>query len=129
LGLCDAACFYQESFSLTVIGNLFYVAAASALSIVSVLSQFLTIAWTSNRGGQSMATSERLSIVSLTHDLVMRRSIALITWDDVADRRLAVAVPFNTKLEDLLPAVQAALVELRTELEIADLKIAAPPQT
>jgi hypothetical protein len=76
-----------------------------------------------------MATSERLSIVSLTHDLVTQRSIALITWDDVADRRLAVAVPFNTKLEDLLPAVQAALVELRTELEIADLKIAAPPQT
>jgi hypothetical protein len=76
-----------------------------------------------------MATSERLSIVSLTHDLVTQRSIALITWDDVADRRLGVAVPFNTKLEDLLPAVQAALVELRTELEIADLKIAAPPQT
>jgi hypothetical protein len=46
-----------------------------------------------------MATSERLSIVSLTHDLVNQRSIALINWDDVADRRLCVAVPFDTKLK------------------------------
>jgi hypothetical protein len=73
-----------------------------------------------------MATSQRLSIVSLTHDIVKQRSFALINYDDTADKRLNVPVPFNTKIEDLLPAVQAALVELRTELEIADLKIAAP---
>jgi hypothetical protein len=73
-----------------------------------------------------MAKAEQLSIVSVTHDLVKRRSVALITWDGVSDRRLAVDVPFDTRLEDLLPAVQAALVELRTELEIAQLKIAAP---
>ncbi len=73
-----------------------------------------------------MAKAEQLSIVSVTHDLVKRRSVALITWDGVSDRRLAVDVPFDTKLEDLLPAVQAALVELRTELEIAQLKSRRP---
>ena len=62
-----------------------------------------------------MATSERLSIVSLTHEIAKQRSFALIAWDDIGDKRLSVRVPFNTKIEDLLPAVQAALVELRTE--------------
>ena len=65
-----------------------------------------------------MATSQRLSIVSLTHDIVKQRSFALINYDSTADKRLNVPVPFNTKIEDLLPAVQAALVELRTEVSI-----------
>ncbi len=41
-----------------------------------------------------MSAPQRLSIVSLTHELLKQRSIVLITWDDVADRRLGVAVSF-----------------------------------
>lgn len=70
------------------------------------------------------AIVEQLSVVSVTHDLVKQRSVAVITWDDVSDRRLGVTIPFDTKIEDLLPAVHAALAELRTELELAQLKVA-----
>ncbi len=73
-----------------------------------------------------MANPEQLSIVSVTHDLVRQRSLALIIWDNIGDRRLGVNIPFDTKLEDLLPAVQTALIELRTELETAHLKVAVP---
>ncbi len=76
-----------------------------------------------------MTNPEQHSIVGLTHDIIRQRSFALLAWDDVADKRLSVPVPYNIKLHDLLPAVQAVLVEFRTELESADLKIAAPPKT
>jgi len=46
---------------------------------------------------------QELTIVSLTHDLQNKRSLALITWDGIPDRRLSVPVPFNTKIDELLP--------------------------
>ena len=70
-----------------------------------------------------MPDPQRLTIAQLTHDLQKERSIALITWDNFEDKRLGVVVPFNTKIADLLPAIQAALADLRKELEFAEVKM------
>jgi hypothetical protein len=70
---------------------------------------------------------QELTIVSLTHDLQNKRSLALITWDGIPDRRLSVPVPFNTKIDELLPAAQTALRELQAELESTRLKVADDP--
>jgi hypothetical protein len=70
---------------------------------------------------------QELTIVSLTHDLQKKRSLALITWDGIPDRRLSVPVPFLTKIDEILPAAQTALRELQAELENARLKVADDP--
>jgi hypothetical protein len=57
-------------------------------------------------------SAHEVTIISVTHDLQGQRSVVLIKWDEAADRRLSLPIPFNTQLDDLLPATHAAIRKL-----------------
>jgi hypothetical protein len=65
-----------------------------------------------------------LTIVSITHDLTQKRSFVMVLWDKNPDKRLSLPVPFDLRIEDLIPATKIALQELKTEMENARLKLA-----
>ena len=45
-------------------------------------------------------TAGSVVIAGLTHDLLSKRSLATLTWEGVADKRLVLDVPFGCTLSD-----------------------------
>jgi hypothetical protein len=66
-----------------------------------------------------------VSIAALTHDLVRKRSIVTLVWQDDPEKRVALPVPFGCSLDDVHAAAEKALRALSSETGIVTLK--APP--
>ena len=69
-------------------------------------------------------TTSTATIAGLNHDLKGRRSFVLLTWDDNAEKRLSLPVPFGCSMDDLPEAAEKALRELAHEA--ASLRLHSP---
>lgn len=65
-----------------------------------------------------------MTIAALTHDLVRKRSIVTVVWDDDAEKRVAVFVPFGCELNAVRAEAEKAVRELSSEL--ATIAVSAP---
>jgi hypothetical protein len=68
-----------------------------------------------------MATAETsniapIKITHLTHDLTKGKSIVSLSWADGSERRLGLAVPYGTSLNDIHQEAVNALRQLEAEL-------------
>ena len=55
------------------------------------------------------------TIVGLNHDLRGKKSYVQLVWDDEADKRLSLPVPFGCSLEDLPAEADKAVRALSAE--------------
>lgn len=60
-----------------------------------------------------------LSVVGLHRDLVRKRSIATIVWEDDPEKTLAVAVPFECPIDQVKAEAEKSIRVLARELETA----------
>jgi hypothetical protein len=56
-----------------------------------------------------------VTIAALTHDLVRKRSIVTLVWDDDPEKRVALPVPFGCSLDEVRSEAEKALRTLSTE--------------
>jgi hypothetical protein len=63
--------------------------------------------------------------MGLNHDLARRRSIVVLVWDDDAEKRLALPVPFGCPIADLPAEADKALRALG--VEIGDMRLNSAP--
>lgn len=59
--------------------------------------------------------SRSVTVAALTHDLVRKRSLVTLTWDDDADKRVALPVPFGCSLDQVRAEAEKALRDLSAE--------------
>jgi hypothetical protein len=57
-----------------------------------------------------------MRVISLTHDLHRKRSLALLVWEDDPEKKLSVPVPFGCSLENVSEAAEKAVRELSREI-------------
>jgi hypothetical protein len=63
-----------------------------------------------------------LKIINLHHDLAKKRSLVTVAWEDDAEKRLGLVVPFQCPLDDLKAEAEKAVRALAKELESATLE-------
>lgn len=56
-----------------------------------------------------------VTVAALTHDLVRKRSIVTLVWDDDPEKRVALPVPFGCGLDAVRAAAEKAIRELSAE--------------
>ena len=61
-------------------------------------------------------SAKSIVIAGLTHDLVKKRSLVTLTWEDELDKRLVLDVPFGCTLPDLPAAAEKALRAFAAEV-------------
>ena len=59
-----------------------------------------------------------VTITALTHDLVRKRSIVTLVWDDDPEKRVALPVSFGCSLDEVRGEAEKALRTLSTETAI-----------
>lgn len=64
------------------------------------------------------------TIVGLNHDLRGKKSYVQLVWDDEADKRLSLPVPFGCKFEDLPAETEKAVKALSAETAALAIKSA-----
>jgi hypothetical protein len=64
-----------------------------------------------------MTVQKSMTVVALTHDLVRKRSIVTVIWDDDAEKRVALPVPFACDLNAVRAEAEKAVRELSTEMK------------
>jgi hypothetical protein len=74
--------------------------------------------------GAMMTEVGTATIAGLNHDLVSKRSTVVLVWDDEADKRLHLPVPFGCALADLPAEADKALRELAAETAVLTLRSA-----
>ena len=57
-----------------------------------------------------------VTVAALTHDLIRKRSIVSLVWDDDLEKRVALPVPFGCALDDLQVEAEQALRGLSAEI-------------
>ncbi len=57
-----------------------------------------------------------MTVAALTHDLVRKRSIVTVIWDDDAEKRVALPVPFGCDLNSVRAEAEKAVRELSSEI-------------
>jgi hypothetical protein len=57
-----------------------------------------------------------MRVISLTHDLDRRRSLAVLVWEDDPEKKIAVPVPFGCPLDGVREAAETAVRELSREI-------------
>jgi hypothetical protein len=63
-----------------------------------------------------------LKIVNLHHDLAHQRSLVTVQWENDAEKRLGLVVPFECRLEDIKAEAEKAVRGLAKELESATIE-------
>jgi hypothetical protein len=71
-----------------------------------------------------MTVQKSVTVVALTHDLIRKRSIVTVIWDDDAEKRIALPVPFACDLNSLRAEAEKAVRELSAEM--ASITVNAP---
>jgi hypothetical protein len=59
--------------------------------------------------------AKSVTIVSLTHDLIRKRSFAAMVWDGDAEKALSLPVAFGCSLEAVRTEAEKAMRELSAE--------------
>jgi hypothetical protein len=59
--------------------------------------------------------SRSVTVAALTHDLVRKRSVATLIWDDDPEKRVALPVPFGCSLDQVRTEAEKALRDLSAE--------------
>jgi hypothetical protein len=62
--------------------------------------------------------SHSVTVAALTHDLVRKRSIVTLVWDDDPDKRVALPVPFGCGLDSVRAEADKAMRTLSAETAI-----------
>jgi hypothetical protein len=57
-----------------------------------------------------------VTVAALTHDLIRKRSIVSLVWDDDLEKRVALPVPFGCARDDLQVEAEQALRGLSAEI-------------
>ena len=65
-----------------------------------------------------------ITVIALTHDLVRKRSIVMMTWDSDAEKKLGLPVPYGCSLDDVRAEAEAALRALSAETAELTVKVA-----
>ena len=65
-----------------------------------------------------------VTIAALGHDLVRKRSIVTLVWDDDPEKRVALPVPFGCSLDDLRTEAEKTLRALSAETATISVKSA-----
>jgi hypothetical protein len=60
-------------------------------------------------------SNRSVTIAALAHDLVRKRSIVTLVWDDDPEKRVGLPVPFGCSLDDVRTEAEAALRALSDE--------------
>ena len=68
--------------------------------------------------------AKSMTVAALTHDLVRKRSIVTVIWDDDAEKRVALPVPFGCDLNSVRAEAEKAVRELCSEM--ATIAVNAP---
>jgi len=68
--------------------------------------------------------AKSMTVAALTHDLVRKRSIVTVIWDDDAEKRVALPVPFGCDLNSVRAEAEKAVRELSSEM--ATIAVNAP---
>ncbi len=63
-----------------------------------------------------------LRIVNLHHDLIKKRSLVTVAWEDDPDKRLGLVVAFECPLENLKAEAEKVVRALAKELETATIE-------
>ena len=56
-----------------------------------------------------------VTIAALTHDLVRKRSVVTMVWDDDPEKRVGLPVPFGCSLDEVRTEAEKALRALSAE--------------
>ena len=65
-----------------------------------------------------------ITVIALTHDLVRKRSIVMMTWDTDSEKKLGLPVPYGCSLDDVRAEAEAALRALSAETAKLTVKVA-----
>jgi hypothetical protein len=65
-----------------------------------------------------------MTVSALTHDLVRKRSIVTVVWDDDPEKHVALPVPFGCELNSVRAEAEKAVRELSSE--IVTIAVSAP---
>jgi len=57
-----------------------------------------------------------MTVAALTHDLVRKRSIVTVIWDDDSEKRIALPVAFGCDLNSVRAEAEKAVRELSSEI-------------
>ncbi len=68
------------------------------------------------------ATTGGVTVVALAHDLVRKRSIVSLVWDDDPEKSVALPVPYGCLLEDVREAAETALRALAAQTATLNVK-------
>ena len=68
--------------------------------------------------------AKSMTVAALTHDLIRKRSIVTVIWDDDAEKRVALPVPFGCELNSVRAEAEKAVRELSSEM--AAISVNAP---
>lgn len=63
-----------------------------------------------------------LTIEGLNRDLLKKRSIVMLKWEDDPEKRLGLVVPFDCTVDDLRAEAEKAVRALAKELEEATIQ-------
>jgi hypothetical protein len=66
--------------------------------------------------------SQSVTVAALAHDLVRKRSIVTLVWDDDPEKRVALPVPFGCGLDRVLAEAEKALRALSAETAAMSVK-------
>ena len=66
-----------------------------------------------------------VTVAALTHDLLRKRSIVTVVWDNDPEKRVALPVPFGCGLDRVQAEAEKAMRELAAET--AAIAVNAPP--
>jgi hypothetical protein len=68
--------------------------------------------------------SSSVTVAALTHDLVRKRSIVTLVWNDDPEKHVALPVPFGCTLDNVQAEAEKALRALSAETAILSVKSA-----
>src|SRR5947209_19835052 len=68
-----------------------------------------------SRSSAVIESPSGITVIALTHDLVRKRSIVMMTWDTDAEKKLGLPVPYGCSLDDVRAEAEAALRALSAE--------------
>ena len=63
-------------------------------------------------------SSKSVTVAALTHDLVRKRSIVTLVWDDDPEKRVALPVPFGCALDHVQAEAEKAIRALSAETAV-----------
>jgi len=69
--------------------------------------------------------AKSVTVAALTHDLVRQQSFVTLVWDDAADKRVTLPVPFGCELDTLRAEAEKALRAMSQETATVEVRAAS----